>query len=66
VLIVSDLPSLPGLVRDPNDDVILACAVAAEASHVATRDHNLLSLGAYENIAMVTPEAFLRLLRHAG
>ena len=65
-LIVSDLAPLSGLVRDPNDDMILTCAVAAEASHVVTRDHDLLSLGTYENIAMATPEAFPRLLRHAG
>lgn len=65
-LIVSDLPPLTGIVRDPNDDMIVACAVAAVASHVVTRDDDLLSLGAYEDIAMVTPEAFLRLLRHAG
>jgi hypothetical protein len=30
-----------------------------------TRDDDLLSLGAYEDIAMVTPEAFLTLVRSA-
>ena len=62
-LLVSDLPPLSGLVRDPNDDIILACAVAASASHVVTRDNDLLSLGTYERIAIVTPEAFLGMLR---
>jgi putative PIN family toxin of toxin-antitoxin system len=52
-LLISDLPPLTGIVRDPNDDMVLACAIAAEASH-------------YEDIAMVTPEAFLRLLRNGG
>ena len=65
-LIVSDLPPLSGLVRDPNDDVILACAVAAEASHVVTRDDDLLSLQTYEGIAIVTPETFLSILRSSG
>jgi len=60
---VTNLPSLAGVVRDPNDDVIVACAVAAEASHVVTRDRDLLTLGTYKGITMVTPEAFLRLLR---
>jgi putative PIN family toxin of toxin-antitoxin system len=64
-LIVSDLPPLSGIVRDPNDDMILACAVATSASHVVTRDDDLLSLGTYEGIAIVTPEAFLTALRHA-
>jgi uncharacterized protein len=62
-LIFSDLPPLTGIVRDPNDDMILACAVAASAAYVVTRDLDLLSLDTYEGIAMVTPEAFLALLR---
>jgi putative PIN family toxin of toxin-antitoxin system len=64
-LVVSELPLLTGVGRDPNDDMILACAVAASASYVVTRDDDLLSLGTYEGIAIVTPEAFLTLLRGA-
>jgi len=64
-LVVSDLPPLTGIVRDPNDDMILACAVAAWASHVVTRDDDLLALGSYKGSAIVTPEAFLTLLRSA-
>ena len=64
-LVLSDLPPLSGIVRDPNDDMILACAIATPASHVVTRDYDLLSLGTYEGIAIVTPEAFLTALRHA-
>jgi predicted nucleic acid-binding protein len=60
---VTDLPPLAGLVCDPNDDVIVTCAVAAHASHIVTRDQDLLSLGTYEGITIVTPEAFLALLR---
>jgi len=62
-LIISDLPPLTGIVRDPNDDMILACGVAAGADYVVTRDDDLLSLGTYEGITIVTPEAFLPLLR---
>ena len=65
-LIVSDLPLLSGLVRDPNDDMVLACAVAAEASHVVTRDHDLLSLQTYEGITIMSPEALLAMLRSSG
>jgi predicted nucleic acid-binding protein len=32
---------------------------------VVTRDDDLLSLGTYEGIAIVTPEAFLTALRRA-
>jgi putative PIN family toxin of toxin-antitoxin system len=52
-LVVSDLPPLSGIVRDPNDDIILACAVAASASYVVSRDDDLVSLGTYEGILIV-------------
>jgi predicted nucleic acid-binding protein len=43
--------------------MILACVVAAEASHVVTRDDDLLSLGTYEGVLIVAPEAFLVMLQ---
>jgi putative PIN family toxin of toxin-antitoxin system len=61
--LVSALPSISGVVRDPNDDMILACAAGASAAHVVTRDPDLLSLETYKGIAIVAPEAFLALLR---
>jgi uncharacterized protein len=63
-LIVSDLLPVSGIVRDPDEDMILACAVAAEALHVVTRDDDLLSLGTYEGVMIVTPEALLAMLRN--
>jgi putative PIN family toxin of toxin-antitoxin system len=62
-VVLADLPPLTGVVRDPNDDMILACAVAAGASHVVTRDDDLLVLGVYEGITIVAPETFLGMLR---
>jgi uncharacterized protein len=62
-VVLADLPPLTGIVRDPNDDMILACAIAAGASHVVTRDDDLLALGVYEGITIVTPETFLGMLR---
>jgi uncharacterized protein len=64
-VVLTDLPPLTGIVRDPNDDMILACAVAAGVSHVVTRDHDLLTLDVYEGITIVTPETFLGMLRRA-
>jgi uncharacterized protein len=60
---VTDLPFLTGVVRDPKNDMIIACAVAASAAYVVTRDDDLLSLAFYEGITIITPEAFLALLR---
>ncbi len=61
--LVAGLPFLTGIVQDPNDDMVVACAVAGAASHIVTRDLDLLSLVTYEDIAMVTPEVFLALLQ---
>ena len=61
--LVDELPPLSGVVRDPNDDVVLATAVAANATYLVSRDKDLLDLGAYEGIAIVTPEEFRGFLR---
>lgn len=63
VLLVAPLPPFPTVCRDPNDDMVLACALAAEAQYLVTRDKDLLVLQQYEGIVMVTPEAFLTWLR---
>ena len=60
--VVVDLPPLAGVVRDPNDDMVIACAIAAGADYVVTRDKDLLSLATYEGIRMVTPRQFLDLI----
>jgi len=60
--VVVDVPPLTGVVRDPNDDMVIACALAAAADYVVTRDKDLLSLGAHEGIRMVTPRQFLDLI----
>jgi predicted nucleic acid-binding protein len=51
------------VVRDPNDDAILATAIAARADYLVSRDKDLLSLGEYDGIKIVSPEAFLQVLR---
>ena len=43
--------------------MIVACALAAGANYLVSRDKDLLSLGEHEGIAMITPEAFMHLLR---
>ncbi|MGH7393414.1 MAG: putative toxin-antitoxin system toxin component, PIN family [Candidatus Rokuibacteriota bacterium] len=63
VLLISPLPPFPAICRDPNDDMVLACALAATVEYLVTRDKDLLVLQQYEGIAIVTPEAFLAVLR---
>ncbi|VVB81202.1 PIN domain protein [uncultured archaeon] len=47
--------------RDPEDDSVIACALASKANFIVTRDKDLLVLKEYSGIKMVTPEEFLRL-----
>ena len=62
--IVTALPDMTGAVpRDPNDDMVIATALEARVAYIITRDLDLLSLETYEHITIVTPEAFMALLR---
>lgn len=54
---------LAGIVRDPRDDMVVACAVDGQADTVVSRDKDLLSLGTFQGIAIITPEAFRQQLR---
>jgi len=57
---------IPAVVRDPNDDMVLATAQAAQATYLITRDLDLLSLQTYAGITILTPEAFMAILRERG
>ena len=48
--------------RDPDDDRILACARASSASYLVTGDEDLLVMGSYEGIRIVTPRVLLEAL----
>lgn len=51
--------------RDPDDDVILATAIAADADLIVTGDKDLLVLKEFQQIPIVTPaECFARLTRN--
>jgi putative PIN family toxin of toxin-antitoxin system len=53
-----DAPALLAPVcRDPDDDKVLAAAVAARADWVVSGDLDLLSLGAFQGIRILTPAA---------
>lgn len=61
--LVPNLPQLTGIVRDPNDDMVIATARRAQAAYIVTRDDDLLSLRTHEGITIITPEAFMAILR---
>jgi putative PIN family toxin of toxin-antitoxin system len=56
-------PPLPRPVsRDPDDDAVLACALASEAGLIVSGDKDLLTLGHFQRIPILTAaEAWARL-----
>ncbi len=61
--LVQDTGSVVGVCRDPADDVILAAALEGRASVVVTGDDDLLALIEHEGVDIVTPRAFLELIK---
>jgi putative PIN family toxin of toxin-antitoxin system len=59
---VPDLPAIR-VSRDPNDDYVIATAIAAGASYIVTRDKDLLTLKTYQAAHMIGPEEFIALVR---
>lgn len=52
----------PVVVTDPDDDHVLACAIAANADLIVSGDAHLLNLKSYQGIPIVSPaEAVTRL-----
>lgn len=43
------------VVSDPDDDVVIATALAANANLIVSGDNDLLSLKQYQNIAILSP-----------
>lgn len=48
--------------RDPDDDHVLACALAARADYVVSGDADLLDLEQYQGIRIVTASEAIRKL----
>lgn len=48
--------------RDPKDDIVLACALAASAHMVVSGDADLLSLGTFEGIPIITAAQAIAML----
>jgi putative PIN family toxin of toxin-antitoxin system len=54
--------SVQGVASHPEDDLILATAVSARADYLVTGDRQLLALGAYQGVQIVSPRDFLAIL----
>ena len=49
--------------RDPADEMVLACAIDAQADLIVSGDHHLLDLGTYRSIPILTVRQFLEQLQ---
>jgi uncharacterized protein len=47
---------------DPDDDMVVECAVVGNATHIVTGDKHLLSLTSHQSIAIVKAAEFVALL----
>jgi hypothetical protein len=50
------------VVRDPTDDKYIVAAVEGQADYIVSGDKDLLDLGRYQSIAIVSPRRFLQIL----
>lgn len=63
---LEDWAAVEVVTEDPDDNAILACALAGQAPFLVSGDPHLLRLGSYQGVRVLTPAAFLLLLREEG
>lgn len=70
--IISELANLSYIVpgntkidisRDPDDNKIIAAAVEGNTDYIVSRDRDILDLKEYNNIKIISPEQFMKVLR---
>lgn len=60
--LVMGYANVAGAVRDPFDEMFLACAVLGHAGYIVTGDKDLLTLVKYKSTRIMSPSQFLELL----
>jgi putative PIN family toxin of toxin-antitoxin system len=60
--IVPITATVEGVATHPEDDLILATAVSGQVNYLVTLDQQLLRLGSYSGVQIVSPQAFLAIL----
>lgn len=57
----------PTVITDPDDDAVLACAIAAQAEIIVSGDSDLLNLEHFHRIPIISPaEALARIAQQQG
>lgn len=60
--LVDGYANVAGAVRDPFDEMFLVCALVGKADYLVSGDKDLLDLGQYQGISIVSPSLFLAFL----
>jgi putative PIN family toxin of toxin-antitoxin system len=58
--VVETCEVIPGACRDPGDDIFLACAVAAGVDAIVSGDKDLLDMGCFREIPIISVREFLK------
>lgn len=61
-VLVSGRPAVR-ISRDPEDDKFISAALEAQAEYVVSGDKDLLAVGAHRGVRVISPAAFLTVLR---
>ena len=62
-IMVVNPPTLNVIKADPKDNMILACALEAQADYLVSGDTHLKDLKCYQGVTMIAPAQFLKKLR---
>ena len=54
--------TVQGIATHAEDDLVLATALSGNADYLVTGDKELLNVGSYRGVTIVTPRAFLDIL----
>ena len=60
--VVSPTEKLYVVEADPDDDKIIECAIAGDASLIVSGDRHLLDMKKYRSIVIISPQDFLKRL----
>ena len=55
-MIKAKIPVIKAVANDPNDNMTVSCAIKAKAKYIITRDDDMLVIGKYKGIKIVTPD----------
>lgn len=61
-MLVTGTMSISAPITDPDDIPVLACAVEGQADYLVTGDGDLLRLRSYQQVQIIRPTNFLRIL----